>query len=70
MTKQIVPQPFRIEAEAAKARLIAAAPALVELLNDWIQYTEWREDFLIEDAEDGNENLYTRTRTLLKTLNT
>lgn len=53
-----------------KQQEIAAAPVMVELLNDWIQHTEWREDFLIEDAEDGNENLYTRTRTLLKTFNT
>lgn len=35
--------------------------ALAEL----VQYLEWREDFTVEDAEQGGENCYTKAKLIL-----
>jgi len=39
---------------------------IAEALKEMIQYLEWREDFAIEDADEGNENVYTKAKEALK----
>lgn len=48
------------------AAIIAAAPTLLSLLIQAKEYLEMREDFLIEDAEEGEENLYTQMKTAIQ----
>lgn len=68
----LMPRPLAtVEIPAIAKELVHRCNAhqdLVDLLNQWVEHTKWREDFLIEDAEEGNENVYTRTRTFLQTL--
>lgn len=60
-------KPLKITPEVeANARLIAAAPTLLSLLIQAKEYLEMREDFLIEDAEEGEENLYTQMKTAIQ----
>ncbi len=48
------------------ARLVAKAPELLELCEEVIEYLEWREDFVIEDAEEGNKNIYAKLTDAIK----
>jgi len=55
--------------QEANAHLIAVAPAMYEALQELVQHLEWREDFVIEDADEGNENCYTNAKAILTRIN-
>lgn len=56
------------EAEA-NARLIAESKNLFKIVGELIQYLEWREDFLIEDSEEGETNVYTQAKAIINRIN-
>ena len=40
----------------------------IELLKNLVQYLEWREDFIVEDASEGEENDYCKAIEFLKSI--
>lgn len=59
---------IKSEAEA-NARLIAESKNLFKIVGELIQYLEWREDFLIEDSEEGETNVYTQAKAIINRIN-
>ena len=43
-------------------------PDMYRALKDLVQYIEWREDFVVEDAEQGNENAYSKAKAILNSI--
>jgi hypothetical protein len=41
---------------------------VLPILEGLVEHLEWREDFLIEDAEEGNENTYSKAKALIEEL--
>lgn len=57
------------EEQQANARLIAESKNLFKIVGELIQYLEWREDFLIEDSEEGETNVYTQAKAIINRIN-
>lgn len=55
--------------QEANARLIAESKNLFKIVGELIQYLEWREDFLIEDSEEGETNVYTQAKAIINRIN-
>ena len=50
------------------ARLVANAPQLLELCKNAVEYLEYKNDFVLEDAAEGNENFYTKILDLIEAI--
>lgn len=57
---------FTKEETEANARLIASSPKLLEALQRLVKHLEWREDFIVEDHNNGEANDYGFALTAIK----